>query len=524
MVKKRNNLSLIVLSIITILFLSILLQSFKIDDFTSISDNLNTITGKSVSIVSKLLSSRVTKNIPPKITNPSIVKSGILSREKYSAEKRSVSKISNPSIKKNLNEALNYKLKPNERFDKKGDIIVKLQSGREVVKLGYQAQKEFLIQTNTKKEWPELKLIKRDIPKKYKQLVRKKSPKPSLITTRGVDDLNEDDLNQLNSLFHKEDYSLDGLMYYAADLYNNGVFPFLPYLTPVKDQGYRGTCGNFAAISAIELISRDKPDLSEQNMRYGISWPGRSLYDLNLSLRSDNLGLEIEWPYNPMPCIPLEDDWQLHGGRGSHINSGGAGSYYSELLDEDIPCSDTDGEGIIVGGHFEPYPPVMVSDSGRCFIVRTDYFMEWNLEDPENATKYMALLINDLKYPIVISPGWIEIDDVVDGFITEDVVDYSSSHVVSVIGFIPNDEIPDRVQAHPSFVPGDNYFIVKNSLGTETGDSGFLYFPESVLMARIPTQNNNWRGGISGVFIYKYDGNSERFDNCPFRRFNGVVP
>jgi C1A family cysteine protease len=68
-----------------------------------------------------------------------------------------------------------------------------------------------------------------------------------------------------------------------------------------------------------------------------------------------------------------------------------------------------------------------------------------------------------------------------NGFIIYDKNDSAktnSGHVILLIGFVAENDLPAEVEA-PDVDAGGGYFIVKNSWGTTWGDNGFIYLPLS---------------------------------------------
>jgi hypothetical protein len=309
-----------------------------------------------------------------------------------------------------------------------------------------------------------------------------------------------DGLNEINSLFYKKDYKPNGLMYWADTLY----MPFLPYLTPIRDQGSRGHCESFARIAAVELVSLTRPDLSEQNNAYlgNLNTPG--MPDIKPVLAGTNIGLESEWPYNLKKCKPENsvDPEEL--------------SYYSELINTAVPCSDTKHQGIPTENWFEQYDPIIGTTEGRC-VTFTSSFLQ-TIPPSEDKMMYLAYVLNVLKYPIhfgAYAGGGATGLGIADGFIGEEFFGPGGGHAMLLVGFIPNEYIPEYVieanADNPAFEEDEDYFIIKNSWGTNSGDDGFFYVPSSLLDQQI------W-----GVEPHRYDGDSEYYDNCPPRDFWGV--
>lgn len=83
-------------------------------------------------------------------------------------QKEFIAGITDKSEEKRLTYSLNYKLKSGERFDRWGNIMVKLDDGKEIALLGYPAEKkDFLLSEKTKTPvWEELAELKKEIASK----------------------------------------------------------------------------------------------------------------------------------------------------------------------------------------------------------------------------------------------------------------------------------------------------------------------------------------------------------------------
>jgi hypothetical protein len=346
-----------------------------------------------------------------------------------------------------------------------------------------------------------------------------------------------DPLNEINPLFQGGDYHPQGFMYWAHELYGQGSFPFLPYLTPIKDQGERGTCFAHGSVGATEILLMDRSDLSEQNYAY------ESLVVKAITGESINpieegyyIGTEAEWPYNKYHCL--------------------SNDYHSYLLNKDVPCSNTEHQGIPSGSEFKPYEEIVGTKQGGCIVVQYNLLQDIAYE---GRSSYLAAVLNILKYPLTFNSVIYQEDGISEnGFVKEEFLvenpwakiededlkayyeekgfkscsgDFDCPedsicgnnfclppsilnvgyHQMMLVAFIPKEIIPFAVKQHPSFKENEDYFIVKNSWGTNRGDGGFLYVPGSTFL-----------NSVRKVISYRYDLTSMNYDNCPPRDSFGV--
>jgi len=280
------------------------------------------------------------------------------------------------------------------------------------------------------------------------------------------------------------DRSPMGFMYWAPVLYENGLFPLLPYITSVRDQGERGTCTAFGAVASAEIILMDHQDLSEQAYLFHSAY-----FRTPPVFAGVPIGAEQEWPYNPGPC---PDDLRYPGG----------------ALGRDIPCSQTVHQGILSeDGSYTSFSDVESSEQGRC-VISTNIF---DLNSEEELFDNMYHILNGLRYPISVSLRWNNFG-LRDGFFVQhDGGDSDNNHAIAVVGVVRSDHIPPAAQHHPDFQAGEHYFILKNSQGLGRGDGGFVYMSASDLF-----RNLNFYS------VFKYDQDSSVYRDCPVRSSAGV--
>jgi hypothetical protein len=319
-----------------------------------------------------------------------------------------------------------------------------------------------------------------------------------------------------NKDFKKSDFSKNGLMYYADELYEEKVFPFWPYLTPVKSQ-IGGSCMLYSNVAAEEIIHMTRPDLSEINELFFRDCVGEFNFRLGAPL-----GSEEEWPFIPHPCndgykvttegavIPCSQEGHQGIPVGNPINVGDF-SEFDAYCDEINP-----GNPNACCKKYRPYAEVLRSDHGRCVIISPGYGLIYGISNPDQRIDIVRRALTELKYPLVFSSGLGNCWDTIDGggFLPNNCASEGGSHAMALIGYISKENIPLEIKNAnlENFDPNENYFIVKNSWGKGFADGGFAYMPSSYW--------NN--GNADWPFAFKYDINSEVYSGCDSTRTEGV--
>ncbi len=310
----------------------------------------------------------------------------------------------------------------------------------------------------------------------------------------------DEQLTKINPLFKRSDFHPKGFMYQSPELYNKGTLPFLPYLTPARSQGKRGTCITFAEVGAAELLGLKLQDLSEQHRLFLAFYDPKEkrIMDSNekFSWRFGNaitIGLENEWPYNPSDCVPFSAETIV-------------GNYV--VNSEIIPCTNYFWQGILQSdGTFDEKPSIKGSKAGNC-VLGSPLKVEGTDEEKINL---FANILLTLKYPILFDTYTIYSPKETEAGFSNNQFNSGAGHAMLLVGFIHKDNIPKKVKTNPYFVPNEHYFIYKNSHGKGFGDNGFGYIPASVFVKN------------SFVYsIFKYDINSEVYQGCEQRSFAGV--
>jgi C1A family cysteine protease len=283
-------------------------------------------------------------------------------------------------------------------------------------------------------------------------------------------------------------------------------FPLKNFVSPVKDQGRRGTCWAFAAIGALESreqVQRDNSiNLSEQFLVNKVKqdWDASDFSEgywadqaLNSAVdRGQALLGEAGWTYNPASMRPDVPDGSA-GAYTSTCNPYGQGANGGT-------CSETAHQSrqycTTVIFTYCGYAKVTFSGSGvqasRVYQVwHNSAVFDFNLNVYRQLLAQGYVLLAD--FPVYKGV----MDDAANGFISnyarthlEEVKDKNGNvigtkevsgsyggHVVQIVGFISNEELTAN---HDTVDPrGGGYFIVKNSWGCNAGDGGYYYVPLS---------------------------------------------
>jgi len=455
-----------------------------------------------------------------------------------------ISKISNVEQKKMLTDALNSQRevasgvyakkhpKLKVRIDEdtgelKKTVTMNDGSTQEFVMLNYQdLKREYEMQEKYSKEhkpWPEVTELINNITAdaNFEMSIERLDPSSFNIDSgsRIQDTISTEETRQFryNDEFTKQEFSPFGLMYYADELYEQGVFPLWPYLTFVKDQAGRGTCSYFAYAAGAEILLMNKQDISEQEMifyDYALDRPFRYRYT------GVSMSLEDAWPYNPFPCTPINDNVQF-----GYYNSGGQSILCSPTLHQGIPedrspfndFSEYENWCDIYHSQkceeYKPYKKTINSEKVGCIIIGENR----DLGGVEQLA-FVKSLVNYYKYPLafydtatggdcgVIGPHGFEPICNPTG--------YLGNHFMLIVGYIPKEKIPQVIKdANPGNFRGNNdYIIVKNSYSKNWADGGFFYIASDSVI----------NGKKIGISIMKYDKYSSRYTDCDSTRTEGV--
>jgi C1A family cysteine protease len=278
-------------------------------------------------------------------------------------------------------------------------------------------------------------------------------------------------------------------------------------LTCIKEQGLRGTCGIFAAVSGMEeVIARDTGvlvNLSEQDFWENVKLnfdpdyygdgedPGYALY-----VSANNgyqFAYENQWDYNPswsQPNCP---------GCYEYVNTCDNYPAFEAGCSDSAPqapeyCTFESHRGIC--GFFTALLPGIRAPYGAPSTINI-----WNpgsfcfgcapgvAPDPDLTVKEMITnlalnnavilgfnLTNDFGNP----PGGYVWGGLTPKERNADAATSVGGHNVHVVGYVSNIDLAAKVPSAPPG-PGGGYFVIKNSWGLHSGDAGYYYMPVEYL-------------------------------------------
>jgi C1A family cysteine protease len=293
---------------------------------------------------------------------------------------------------------------------------------------------------------------------------------------------------------------------YAGNLW----YPLKNFISPIKDQGKRGTCWAFTAVGALESRERvqfnNVVDLSEQFLVNKVlqDWdsdddnegysPNRAL-DLAAN-KSQVLPTEAAWTYNSSPKRVNVKDGDFNGACTLYGDGPNGGTCSESSHQSRRACTN------VLGADFCSYVRASYTGPG---VSSGGAALLWNSGDRFDLNLYRYLLSQGIVL-MAATPVYRGLDEapsnakltdespngargVVSNFDTTHQEKDGSyqpgargNHAMQVVGFISNAEIGPP--GSPANVPGGGYFIVKNSWGCGAGDAGFYYVPADYVQYR----------------------------------------
>ena len=266
-------------------------------------------------------------------------------------------------------------------------------------------------------------------------------------------------------------------------------FPLKNFVSPVKNQGSRGTCWAFSAIGALESreqVQNNNPaNLSEQFLVNKVKqdWDSSDYTDGYSATKALNTAL------SKGQVFPSEGSWTYNGATTrATVKDGDKGSYAGACAGYTGMCSDTahqSGEScttFILS--FCGYVKVTYGGAGVASSATTQV---WNGNQVFDLERYRLLLARGhvLIATFPVYRGFmddVKSDGVVSNYSTtmidtkgKEVNGAYGRHAVQIVGFLSNDDLASF--GTPAAIAGGGYFIIKNSWGCGSGDGGYYYVP-----------------------------------------------
>ncbi len=266
-------------------------------------------------------------------------------------------------------------------------------------------------------------------------------------------------------------------------------WPLKQYVTCVKDQGNRGTCGAFAIVASLETAVAVKynrrVNLSEQDL-YGQvkNWWWPTYY-------GDGVNPDGVWQkmVEKNYVIPNESVWDYNPSYWRGDDAAKAG-YVHSCTNYSGACSDTAHQAalyctlsndLLFCGYSSP-----VNEGNHGF--RTTGETEiWDSGDTTSSIHAIGALVaanKTVNIGMDVPPSFDNPDT--NGYVHYVAKDGASrgGHLVTVVGYITNATLAQTLPTAPAGA-GGGYLIVKNSWGLCWSDGGFVYLPFSWASANV---------------------------------------
>lgn len=271
-------------------------------------------------------------------------------------------------------------------------------------------------------------------------------------------------------------------------------FPLRSFVSPVKQQGMRGTCWGFTAIAAIESRERVQNDtvvdLSEQFFvnQAKHQWLPSEFVDGGSSSRALNAAADRN------AVLPPETHWLYNPSYGRPANAfdagveGTAASYTSACANYTPTCSESahQSERYCTTQNGRPFCGYSVMTYTGAGVRASRARLLWKSGQTFDLNTYRALLASGVSimasFPVY--DGFRNVG--ADGRLT----DYEKNndgggHLVQVVGFISNEDM--TFGPATSDVGGGGYFVIRNSWGCGAADAGYYYIPADYVSSRFNT-------------------------------------
>ncbi|ULH17655.1 C1 family peptidase (plasmid) [Deinococcus sp. KNUC1210] len=259
-------------------------------------------------------------------------------------------------------------------------------------------------------------------------------------------------------------------------------FPLKNFVSPIKNQGNRGTCWAFTAIGALESRERvqnnNPADLSEQFLVNKVKqdWDSSDDEDGYLSDKA------LDTAVSKGQLIPSESAWTYNP-----ANMRKYPKYDNTCTDYSGDCSATAHESrrtcTVFIFKFCSYTKVNfagpgVSASRTTLLWKNGKAFDLNLYRLRMAQGYTLLA----DFPVFVGVQDRAAGGVVSDYSQtkidaagKEVAGSYGGHAVQLVGFLSNDDMAQF--GNPAKVGGGGYFILKNSWGCLSGDGGYYYVP-----------------------------------------------